>query len=160
MEIFFEWSDNLEIYVTKRLQHIMPNWELMWDKEQKKYIEEENSFSGEINTLIEMLKKTEVPDSYHDSEDILAEYYNESFRKYGKVANKVGNRWDVADYGSLLEQGAFKDIDQEFLIEAARGRIETAIKFGQNTFDEMEQGHAYILGDIIANILYHRENDK
>ena len=157
MKDFFNWSDSLEENVTRRLRHIKPNWELMWSEEKQKYIEEEDRFAQDLNILIKDLTNTTVPISYHDNEDIIAEYYN---GMYDKAVMKIGKIWNVADYGSLLEQGAFRDINQEHLIIAARGRIDAAIKFGQNKYDEMESGHRFILGEIIANILYHRENDK
>jgi len=37
-----------------------------------------------------------------------------------------------ADYASILEQGAFDDLDQKNLIAAAAGRVHTALAMGKS----------------------------
>ncbi len=157
MEHFFDWSGFLDFEVTKQLSHIKPNWELMWDESTAKYIEEEDSFAEDLNKLIEELKYIKPPNNYHKYEDIVCKYQNE-FSNWN--IQKKGNKWEVGDYACFLEQGGFHDINVENLIIAAAGRINAAIKRGQTNYDDMEESHRIMLGDLIAVILFHREGDK
>jgi hypothetical protein len=150
---FFKKSEYLEYFVLRPLSHIYSNWDLIWDDENNKYEEEEDSFASILNNLISELETTEPPPSYHDNEDILAEYVVKNLTWDIK---KQGKRWVCPDYPSVLEQGGFNDIDEANLVLAAAGRIKAAEHFGQNHFDEMEKGHQKIFGYIIAIILYHR----
>lgn len=153
IEDFFYNSAFLDIYVLKPLSHIRENWDLSWDPDVKRYIIEEDSFGKEINELITELEITPHPEDYHKNEDILAEYIVE---KLNWDIVKIKNRWTNADYKGILEQGGFGDIHEKNLVLAVAGRISTAIKFGQNHFDKMEEGHSIILSNIMSIILYHR----
>ncbi|MBD0780102.1 hypothetical protein HPE56_20070 [Maribacter sp. ANRC-HE7] len=153
IEDFFYKSTYLDMFVLKPLWIARGNWDLSWDSETKRYIVEEDSFGQEINDLISEIENTKPPKKYHDNEDILAEYVNQNLNWDIK---KIKNRWEGAEYKSILEQGGFGDIDEKNLVSAATARIHTAIKFGQKHFDEMENGHMIILSNILSIILYHR----
>jgi hypothetical protein len=155
MEDFFFKSSFLDMFVLKPLSHIRGNWDLSWDDKTKRYIVEEDSFGFEINNLITELEKTKPPKNYHENEDLLAEYVAERFN-WG--IQKIKNRWTNAEYKIILEQGGFGDIDEKNLVLGASGRIHTAMKFGQDNFDEMEEGHMIMLANILSIILYHRMN--
>lgn len=154
MKSFFKWSELLDEEVTKRLQHIKSNWELQWDFEKEEYIEEENSFSFELNKLFIEFPKNEPVANYHMHEDEIVKFLNE---KRNIKITKIGKRWNVNDYGQTLEQGAFSDIEQYNLKQAAIGRIYAALKRRQNSYDDMEQSHRFILSEILISILYHKE---
>ncbi len=153
---FLSNSEELDIFVTKQLSHIVPNWELIWDEENDKYLEEEDSFAMLLNKLIGDLEETEILEDYHEKEDIVARYVN-AFLNWDIVKN--GKRWEGAEYRSILNQGGFHDDNQKNLKLCAVGRMRTAMHFGQFGFDNMENGHKKILGDILATILYHRWAD-
>lgn len=153
---FFKRSGFLDYMVLKQLSHICPNWELTWDYENNKYKSEEDSFAEKLNELIEELGKTTPPAKYHNNEDSLAEYVIENLNWKIK---KINNKWEGEDYAVILEQGGFGDVEERKLVKAAAGRIQTAIKYGQKHFDDMEEGHQKILGDVLAIILYHRANN-
>ncbi len=150
---FFWRSDWLDRYALRPLSHIKANWELSWDHDKEEYFPEEESYAEMLNQLTTEIGKLDPPLRYHDNEDRLAEYVRDNLK--WKIA-KVGGQWEGADYSSILEQGGYDDIDEKDLILAAAGRIQAAMKHGQNHFDEMEEGHAVILAYVIAIILYHR----
>jgi hypothetical protein len=152
---FFEWSDLFDYMVTRQLSHIRENWELTWDNDEKRYKPEEESYAEIINALVGEISSLEPPEIYHDNEDCLAEYCRESL---GWNIEKVGSRWVGSDYISILEQGGFYDIDEKNLILAACGRVKAAIDRGQLHFDEMEEFHRKMLANVLAIILYHRDN--
>jgi hypothetical protein len=151
---FFNWSELLDEEITKRLQHIRSNWELQWDFEKKQYIEEDNSFSPELNKLIIEFSKNKPIEDYHMHEDEIVEFLNE---KRNIKITKSGKIWNVPDYGQALEQGSFSDIEQHNLKQAAIGRIYAALKRNQNNYDEMEKSHRFILSEILISILYHQK---
>lgn len=153
MNTFFCNSDHLDKLVLRPLSHIKGNWELTWDKDLNKYIEEGDSFAVDLNLLIDELDRTIPPAKYHDNEDRLAEYVK-TFLNWSVV--KEGARWVGADYDSLLEQGGFHDIDETNLVLAASGRIQAAKVRGQLHFDDMEKSHRRMLAAVISVILYHR----
>lgn len=153
---FFSWSDLFDHMVTRQLWHIRGNWELTWDHEKEQYEPEENSYAEMINNLVIELSNLNPPSKYHDNEDRLAEYCQQSLHWDIK---KVGNRWIGSDYASIIEQGAFDDIDQEDLCLAVCGRVKAALDHGQMHFDDMEDFHRKMFADLIAIILYHRENN-
>ena len=153
MTDFFKKSTDLDWMVLKPLSYAYPYWELTWDEETDEYETEEDSLAENLNQLIQEIYQTKPPKKYHDNEDFLAEYVD---RNLNWKIKKVGNRWICGDYASLIEQGGFGDIDEKNLVKAAAGRIQSAIKFGQNNFDDMEQGHKKILAYVLAIILYHR----
>lgn len=150
---FFSNSEELDIYVTKQLSHIAPNWELTWDDENEKYQDEDNSFASMINSLFDDLEEIEILENYHEKEDIVAEYVN-TFLNW--AIYKEGKKWIGAEYRSILEQGSFHDFNQVNLMLAVVGRVSKALLSGQCGFDYMEDGHKKALGDILAIILYHR----
>ncbi|MCK5493731.1 MAG: hypothetical protein KAJ14_11535 [Candidatus Omnitrophica bacterium] len=150
---FFNNCIILDHLVLRQLCHIKGNWELTWDGEKEEYESEENSYADLLNKLIEEMGNVNPPAKYHDNEDCLAEYVKERLNWNIK---KINGCWVGLDYFSILEQGAFDDIDQDHLILAAVGRIKAAIKHKQLHFDEMEQSHQRMLADVLAIILYHR----
>lgn len=151
---FFRKSDTFDYLVTRRLSHIKGNWELTWSHDTQSYKEENDSFAKIINEFIVELSELNPPLKYHDNEDRLVEYCKESL---GLKIEKIGNRWVGTDYGFVLEQGGYKDLNEKNLSLAACGRIKAAIERDQLHFDEMEEFHRKMLADVIAIILYHRE---
>ncbi|WP_433896370.1 hypothetical protein [Sphingobacterium mizutaii] len=155
IEDFFCKSALLDSFVLRPLSHIRSNWDLYWDVDKKRYKIEEDSFAKEFNDLITELETISPAGNYHEYEDKLAEYVA-SRLNWG--VEKNGNRWTKADYESILEQGGFFDVNEKNLLKAASGRINKAIEYGQNSFDEMEMGHLKILSALLTIILYHRDN--
>lgn len=153
MRSFFAHSDLIDHGVLRPLSHISENWELTWDAEAQKYEEEEHSYAKLLNQLIAEIESTTPPSKYHDNEDRLAEYTK---KHLNWNIRKEGSRWVGSEYGAILEQGGFSDIDQNELILAAAGRIHAARIRGQNHFDEMEESHRRMLADVLTIILYHR----
>ncbi len=153
MKDFFSNSDIVDYMVLRPLSHIYLNWEMRWDFENQCYFEEKESFAKEFNILVQDLDQAIAPLKYHDNEDRLAEYVAQKFN-WG--IRKVGNRWEGADYESILEQGGFNDIDQLDLVLASAGRIKAAKDRDQMHFDEMERSHQKILAAVLSIILYHR----
>lgn len=150
---FFEWCDFLDHLVTRPLSHIRPHWELIWDHENHKYIEVKDSYASMLNTLIDELSEVEPPKKYHDNEDCLAEHV---ISELGWNVRKEKGRWVGEDYGAILEQGSFNDIQQKNLVLAAAGRIRAALMRDQQHFDDMELSHQKMLANVITIILYHR----
>ena len=153
MDRFFYDSDLLCYLVLRPLSHITGSWELDWDKANSRYEEEPESFGGLLNSVLTQLDATEIPASYHQQEDSLAKHVLD---KLNWGISKVGQRWLGADYASILEQGGFGDLDQQNLIIAAKGRMNAARNYGQNHFDNMEQGHRQVLSHLLTVILFHR----
>lgn len=151
---FFQWSDLFDHMVTRQLAHVKSNWELIWDHNNKQYEPEDDSFADMINNFVIELSQIEPPTKYHDNEDRLAEYCKSSLRWDIK---KCGNRWIGAPYAVILEQGAYKDINQQELLFSISGRIKAALALNQVHFDDMEDGHQKILANVIAIFLFHRE---
>ena len=150
---FFHRCEYLDYLVTRPISHIRPNWELIWDYENDKYLVEENSYSNLLNILIAELGTVNPPSKYHDNEDRLAEHV---ISDLGWNVKKINGCWVGEDYEAILEQGSFNDIQQENLVLAAAGRIRAAIIRGQLRFDDMEQWHQKMLASVLACILYHR----
>jgi hypothetical protein len=153
---FFAWSETLDYLVTRPLSHIAGNWELTWDHASNEYEPEEGSFAALVNRMIDEIAVTTPPARYHDNEDRLAEYVIASMNW---PIHKVGNRWIGEDYESILEAGAFNDVDQVELLNAATGRVHAALSRSQTHFDEMEESHRRMLACVMVITLYHRGND-
>lgn len=151
---FFKNSWLLDHMVLRRLWHIKPNWELTWDGHE--YEPEEDSYASLLNKLIDELSHLIPPQKYHDHEDRLAEYMRD---KSSWDIKKVDGCWVGAPYGFILEQGGFGDIGQKDLKLAVAGRIKAAIDRGQKHFDDMEDGHQKMLGDVLTIIMYHQSDD-
>jgi hypothetical protein len=150
---FFARSDWLDRMVLRPLSHIAPNWEVGWDDEGNHYRLEPFSFAADLNEVIGLIATCPWPLKYHHHEDALAERV---VRNLKWPIQKKGNRWVGADYEAILEQGAFRDLDQKNLIAAAAGRVHAALDYAQSHFDEMEDGHLYMLSALVAIIIYHR----
>lgn len=153
---FVKHSELFDYMVTRPLDHILPNWELMWDDNTDRFIPEEDSFAEKVNKMLDELVAMPIPDKYHDNEDILAEYVQ---KHHNWNIVKVNGRWISCDYREILNQGSFGDADQKNLLAAAKGRIAAAIQHGKTKFDDMEYGHQRILAMVLASILYQRSND-
>lgn len=106
--------------------------------------------------MIELLALCPRPHKYHDHEDALAENV---IRTLKWPIQKKSGRWVGDDYHFILEQGAFRDLRQEDLIAAGAGRVHTALDYGQQNFDGMEEGHLNMLAALITIIIYHRYSD-
>jgi hypothetical protein len=152
---FFQCSDLFDYLVTKQLSHIKSNWELIWNHDEKKYMPEEDSYAEMINDLVVKISKLSPPNKYHDNEDRLAEFCKTNL---GWDIKKNGNHWVGHDYASILEQGAFDDVDERNLLLAVSGRVKAALDRGQMHFDDMEESHRKMLADVLAIILFHRDN--
>ena len=152
---FFHNCIILDHLVLRQLSHVKENWELTWDEDSEKYAPKKNSFARMLNELIEEIGHIKPPAKYHNNEDCLAEYVKAHLNWDIK---KAEGQWVGSEYISILEQGGFNDIDQKNLISAAVGRIKAAIDRGQVHFDDMEQSHQKILADVLAVILYHKNN--
>lgn len=131
------------------------SWELKWNAEDNEYEREEGTFATLLNELITELSKTVPPTKYHDNEDYLAEYVKQSLNWN---IHKEGGRWIGVDYDAILEQGGFKDINEQNLVQAATGRIKAAIDREQNHFDDMEDSHKRMLAAVMTIIIYHRQS--
>ncbi|PKG39620.1 hypothetical protein [Psychromonas sp. Urea-02u-13] len=152
MRSFFENSDYFERLVTKPLFYIKPDYELDW--KDGKLIESDDSFAKVLNQLLDKLDSIEAPKNYHLHEDILAEYCSLE----EPTVYKKGKLWLGQDYGWILENGAYEDIDEVNLTFAILGRVKAAFLRKQNTFDEMEERHRAMLSELLQCFIYHREN--
>jgi len=154
---FFARSELFDREATRPLSHIRGNWELTWDDNGDRFALEEDSFAKHLNVLLETISTTPIPLRYHDHEDIIATH---QASKAGWRAEKRNGRWVCGDYASLLEQGAFNDLEQSDLIASMTGRIAAALDFGQSDYDSMERGHRVMLADLFAITLYHRLGEE
>ncbi|MCU8466012.1 hypothetical protein BTO03_24905 [Vibrio parahaemolyticus] len=152
LDSFFEDSEFLDYEVLRPLSHIRGNWELSPGTDTL-FEPEEDSFAVELSQLIEELETTDIPSRYHDNEDRLARYVQE---KFDNEIEKIGNRWVGQDYRIILQDAGFFDINEQNLVQSAKGRIVAAINFGQEHYDDMEFGHRKMLAVILTLILYHR----
>ncbi len=150
---FFKQSDLFDYEVLRPLSHIRRNWELSPGQGDYHFEIEEHSFAKDISELIDELETTSIPNQYHDNEDQLAEYVRD---KFNNEIKKLGNRWVGQDYQIILQDAGFFDIDEQNLVQSAKGRIITAKNYDQNHYDEMEDGHRKMLAVILTLILYHR----
>jgi hypothetical protein len=149
---FFAWSEFLDRMVLRPLSHIAGNWETSWDHDERRYRPELFSFADDLNHVIELVAICPRPRRYHDNEDALAERVVRDLR--WPIQKKRG-RWRGADYGAILEQGAFRDLNQRDLITAAAGRVHAALDYGQTHCDKMEDGHLFMLAALLSIIIYH-----
>lgn len=156
VKAFFAWSDHLDYDVLRPLSHITSNWEASWNFEDERYEPEHNSFAADLNAVIDQIADTPRPDRYHDHEDTLAEAV---IRSLNWPIQKKGNRWIGADYESILEQGAFDDLNQRDLAASAAGRVHAALDRDQVHYDAMDQAHAHMLSAVLTVMIYHRYSD-
>jgi len=147
---FFSNSEDVLDYVLKPLEHIRSNWDVIWDCDE--YLEEEDSFGAELNTLINEIAEAKAPVNYHEHEDKVALFQTKSW----DFIKKNGHFWEGAEYKSILEQGSFDDHGQKALVLSASGRIKAALDREQYHIDEMEDAHKMILCAILSIILYQR----
>ncbi|HDM8204515.1 TPA: hypothetical protein P0E29_005054 [Vibrio harveyi] len=150
---FFDDSESVRDLVLQPLEHIRSNWDLYWDDSELRYVEEEHSFGSELNKLILEIAATLAPEDYHQHEDKVAQFYQESSDIH---IQKNGRFWAGEDYRSILEQGGFNDFEQKDLVLSAAGRVKAALDRSQYHIDNMEKGHQVVLCMILSNILYHR----
>lgn len=127
---------------------------MRWNHDEKRYQPEPDSFAEDLNEVIDLIAICPRPLKYHEHEDVLAERV---VRELKWPIQKRGGRWIGGDYPTILEQGSFDDLDQRNLIAAAAGRVHAALDREQRHFDEMEEGHLYILAALISIIIYHRD---
>jgi hypothetical protein len=151
---FFAQSEVLDYFVLRPLAHIRANWDVSWDASAHRYESEEDSFAEQLNVLIDDIATCEPPAAYHDHEDRLAERCRDKMKW---PISKKDKRWvGVKDYHAILENGTIPCYDQEDLVLAAAGRVKAAMLRGQMHFDSMEESHRYILGGVMAIIIYQR----
>ena len=150
---FFDRSELLDYEVLKPLSHIRGNWEISTGTGDLHFEIEEDSFAKQLNSLIDELDVAEIPSRYHDNEDVLAEYARDTFNQ---EIRKVGSRWVGSDYRLILQDGGILDIDEQNLIQSAKGRINAAIERGQKHYDDMDSGHRQMLALVLTLVLYHR----
>jgi hypothetical protein len=150
---FFAWSDVLDYLVLRPLSHITLAWEMQWDHAALRYTPEPGTFAADLNAVVELIATCAPPARYHDHEDRLAERV---IREHGWPIQKRGARWIGADYAFILEQGAFRDLQQHDLLSAASGRVHSAFAYGQQHIDDMEDGHRTMLTALMTIIIYHR----
>lgn len=153
---FFAQSEGLDYWVLRPLSHITLNWETCWDPVARRYEPEPESFAEDLNVVVDLIARCPPPRRYHDHEDVLAERV---IRELHWPIQKKGSRWIGADYAAILENGAFRDFDQQDLISAASGRVHAAFKHGQGHVDDMEDGHRVMLAALMTIILYQRLSD-
>ena len=151
---FFAHSDYLDRAVLRPLSHITSNWETHWNGSE--YDPEPMSFAADLNEVIEQISVAPRPVRYHDNEDRLAHMVIADLKW---PIQKKGGIWIGADYQSILEQGAFRDIAQRDLTIAAAGRVHVALDFGQAHFDDMDDAHMAMLAGLLTTIIYHRYCD-
>ena len=154
LRAFFAQSDCLDYMVLRPLSHIAANWEATWDVDR--YELEIDSFAGDLNEIIEQIAIAPRPARYHDNEDRLAERVVTELKW---PIQKKGHLWIGADYQSILEQGAFRDVGQGELAIAAAGRVHMAMDYGQTHFDEMDEAHMTMLAALMTIMIYHRDCD-
>jgi hypothetical protein len=142
--------------VLRPLSHIAPNWEIRWAHGEGRYRPEPGSFAEDLNQVIELVALCPRPLKYHDSEDSIAERVVTELKW---PIQKRNGRWIGADYATILEQGAFSDVNQQQLVTAACGRVHAALDYGQSHFDEMEDAHVHMLSALLSIIIYHRYSD-
>ncbi|MGF1680201.1 hypothetical protein [Photobacterium minamisatsumaniensis] len=152
MRNFFEHCDYFERLVTKPLFYIKPEYELDWL--DGKLVEREDSFACYLNQLFDELDNVVSPNNYHKYEDIIAEYC----ALEEPTIRKKGILWIGQDYGWILENGSYDDIDEQNLVLAIAGRVKAAKRFNQCNFDEMEHGHRTMLTELLQCFIYHRSN--
>lgn len=154
VQAFFAGSDYLDYMVLRPLSHITMSWEAAWGVDR--YEPEADSFAGDLNEIIDQIAGSPRPDRYHDNEDRLAERVVTELKW---PIQKKGGRWYGADYQSILEQGAFRDIGQRELAIAANGRVQMALDYEQTHFDEMDDAHMTMLSALMTIMIYHRDCD-
>jgi hypothetical protein len=71
---FFSCSDLVRHEILRPLSHILPNWELSWSCDDKRYESEDDSFASLLNDTIDELESCVPPAKYHDNENALAEH--------------------------------------------------------------------------------------
>lgn len=152
---FFAQSDWLDRMVLRPLSHIARNWEARWDNEDRRYRPEPFSFANDLNQVVELVAICPRPSNYHNNEDALVERVVLDIKW---PLQKKGRRWIGVDYAALLERGGFRDLDQRNLVAAAAGRVNAALDHGQTHFDNMEDGHLYMLAALLSIIIYHRHS--
>ena len=153
---FFARSDYIDHMVLRPLSHITMNWEATWDADSDRYEPEVASFADDLNKVIEQIAISPRPERYHDNEDRLAKRVITDLK--WPIQKKRG-RWQGADYQSILEQGAFRDLGQRELAAAAAGRVHMAFDYGQTHFDEMDDGHMCMLAGLMTIMIYPRDCD-
>ena len=105
MDDFFDNSEGLDHIVLRPLSVFTMNWELSWDEDDNKYVEEPSSFAALLNQLLLEISDCTPPDDYHQYEDMLAENVIKDLKW---PLTKVGNRWVGADYQSIIKQGVWR----------------------------------------------------
>ncbi|MCI5167518.1 MAG: hypothetical protein D3903_15865 [Candidatus Electrothrix sp. GM3_4] len=149
---FFANSEDILDYVLKPLEHIRGNWDVIWDRDNDKYQEEEDSFGAELNALIHEIAQAKAPTNYHVHEDKVAVFQT---RHWDSISKK-GRFWVGGEYREILEQGSFDDHEQQALVLSVAGRVKAALDREQYHIDEMEKKHKRMLCAILSIILYQR----
>ena len=152
---FFSNSDVLDYLVLRPLSHITSSWEAKWEPSRSRYEPEPGTFTADLNAVIELIATCDQQAHYHEHENSLVERVISD----GWPIQKKRSRWIVADYPSILERGAFRDLHQQDIISAASGRVSAALLHNQMHIDGMENGHRTMLTALMSIIIYHRYCD-
>lgn len=159
---FFGESGWLDRSVLRPLSHLALSWELRRTETVGVFMEEEDSLAGLMNQLIREISLATPPESYHAHEDAVIRL------REGAASGLIylqGKRWRdratgepmaKSSIGSLLEQASIGYDDVPDLVLAAAGRVATALKFGDANFDDLDEGHADMLAEVLTVILFIR----
>lgn len=160
---FFGKSEWLDRAVLRPLSHIAPCWDLRRTDTVGVFMEEEYSLAVLMNELILDIARSIPPTDYHAHEDAvirLREVNDEAVYQEGKRwrARRTGKPLSKSSIGGLMEQAAIGYEDVPDLVLAAAGRVATAMKHGDATFDDLDDGHADMLAEVLTVILFIRAN--
>ncbi len=161
---FFGESEWLDRAVLRPLSHIALSWELRRTDTVGVFMEEEDSLAALMNQLILDISRATPPADYHAHEDAVIRLrdgiengtiYLERKRWRDR---QTGEPLDKSTLGSLMEQASIIYEDIPDLVLAAAGRVATAMKHGDATFDDLDDGHADMLAEILTIIIWVRAN--
>jgi len=148
---FFYKSEKLAGAALLPLDHIYENWELRWNDAAEEFIEEEDSFSPQINGIIRDCVKLGFPDT--------------KFSSLEEVSKFLNRKLDWPLESDSLAKSTFLRKDAEIfllteadLYESVAVLIEFSILTTVYHFDELDEYLTEILGSIISALLYLRDD--
>jgi hypothetical protein len=159
---FFGKSQWLDRSVLRPLSHIAMSWELRRTETVGVFMEEEDSLAVLMNQLILDISRATPPADYHAHEDAVIRLregidngaiYQEGRRWRDR---KTGEPLHKSSISSLMEQASIRYEDVPDLVLAAAGRVATALKFGDANFDDLDNGHADMLAEVLTVIIFIR----
>jgi hypothetical protein len=160
---FFGESGWLDSAVLRPMSHIASCWELRRTDTVGVFMEEEESLAGLMNELIREISEATPPADYHAHEDAVMR-----LRQNNDSQIYLGDkRWRDRATGLplaksaiafFLEQASIGYEDVPDLVNAAAGRVAAALRFGNANFDQLDEGHADMLAEVLCVILFVRAN--